>query len=76
MTQRRTSRAHLSPAAIDLLLALKVMIHGKVRETVNAVHPSGRFCDVCGRNSEEFVHSDKCPVLMAEKAIARAEATA
>lgn len=58
----------------DLLAALQGMIEGAVSSSINAVHPSGRFCHRCGRNSEKEVHSDNCPVKLAEDAIAKATA--
>lgn len=70
----RIGNAQLIAAAPDLLEALKANIDGKVSEgSLHCVHPSGRFCKTCGRNSEIKVHCEGCPVEMAELAIAKAE---
>ena len=67
------ANARLVSAVHDMLEALKALIEGKVREHLDAVHPSRLFCDHCGLNSEYHVHFPGCHVLMAEKAIAKAE---
>lgn len=72
--EEQMANAHLMAAAPDLLEALKRRISGDVRSgVVSACHPSLQFCEVCGHNSERFVHSENCPVLFAELAIAKAE---
>lgn len=68
------ANAKLMGAAPRLLAALKGTIDGKVMEGHrDAIHPSGRFCTVCGVNSAQFVHGTKCPVGIAEAAIVLAE---
>lgn len=58
----------------ELLAACRSLIEGRVNEDSGvSVHPSGRFCTVCGLNSTQKVHSSVCPVSLAESAIARAE---
>lgn len=67
------ANAQLIAAAPELLAALRANIEGRVRMSINACHPSKRFCDICGTNSEKVVHSPNCPVNLAEIAIAKAE---
>lgn len=68
------SNARLISAAPDLLEACRELIKGRANEGLaHTVHPSGRFCTVCGLNSAEKVHSKYCPVAKAESAIAKAE---
>ena len=66
------ANARAMAAAKDLYAACAALIEGKVQTGGAAVHPSGRFCTVCGVNSEQFVHATGCPVDLGEKAIARA----
>lgn len=57
----------------EMLEALKALVNLKITQSHLALHPSKRFCNECGRNSETEVHFDGCPVLIAEQAIAKAE---
>lgn len=57
----------------ELVDALKAMIETRVRHSTHALHPSKRFCNHCGQNSETAVHVEGCPVGIAEDVIARAE---
>lgn len=55
----------------DLIQALEAMIDGKVGEHPDAVHPSRRFCTLCGLNNAKSVHGTNCPVAKAEAALAK-----
>jgi|SRR5688572_11953731 len=67
------ANARLISAAPDLLEAAEEIVKRHVSSSHNAIHPSGRFCDVCGLNSDQNVHTPRCPILAVEKAVAKAK---
>jgi hypothetical protein len=67
-----SERQHRADCFDDLLAALEARIIQDVVVTGHAVHPSGRFCQLCGVNSPVHVHSPGCPTGQAEAAIAKA----
>jgi hypothetical protein len=69
---RDADEARLIAACPDLLTSLQWFVAHFVRENHNAIGPNRLFCDLCGVNSTTQTHAGKCPVAIAETAIARA----
>lgn len=71
-SQRRANEL-MCAASWEMIAALKANIVGACFVRRGAIHPSGKFCNVCGSNSATHLHCIGCPIDLAEKAIAKAE---